>query len=67
MIACALLLPSGTLYGQDVRMTDLEKATAQAEKENKNLFIIYKGSAWNPDAYGVPERLLASDLFKKAA
>ena len=37
-------------------MADLEKAAAQAEKENKDLFIVYRGGAWNPEAYGVPER-----------
>lgn len=37
-------------------MGDLEKAAAQAEKENKDLFIVYRGGAWNPEAYGVPER-----------
>lgn len=26
-------------------MTDLEKAAAQAEKENKDLFIVYRGGA----------------------
>ena len=39
-------------------MADLEKAAAQAEKENKDLFIVYRGGAWNPEAYGVPERQL---------
>ena len=36
-------------------MADLEKAAAQAEKENKDLFIVYRGRL-ESEAYGVPER-----------
>lgn len=47
-------------------MADLEKAAAQAEKENKDLFIVYRGGAWNPEAYGVPERQLIPNLHGRA-
>lgn len=67
LFICTSLLCSLPLYGLDGWMTDMEKAKLQAAEQHKDLLIVYKGSSWNPEAYGVPECLFASDLFKKAA
>lgn len=45
LIACDLFLPSGTLYGLDDWLTDLEKANIQPERQQKHLFMLYKGSS----------------------
>lgn len=64
-ITCALFLPSGLLYGLDGWMTDLEQAKLQAVGQKKDLFIVYKGSFWNPEQYGTPESMFACDFVKK--
>ncbi|MEI3559765.1 MAG: hypothetical protein V8Q21_11480 [Akkermansia muciniphila] len=65
LIACALLLPSGTLYGLDGWMTDLEKAKIQAKEQHKDLFIVYKENSWRPEQYGTPESMFTCRAFKE--
>lgn len=62
---CALFFISGTLYGMEGWMTDLEKAKTLAAEQKKDLFIIYKGSSWRPEQYGVPERMFTCGAVKK--
>lgn len=62
---CVLFLLSGTLYGMEGWMTDLEKAKTRAAEQKKDLFIIYKGSSWHPEQYGVPESMFTCDTVKK--
>ena len=46
-------------------MTDLEKAKTRAAEQKKDLFIIYKGSSWHPEQYGVPERMFTCGTVRK--
>lgn len=66
LIACAAFLPASTLYGLDGWMTDLDKAKIQAEKQKKDLFILYKGSSWNPEQYGTPESMFTCNSVKES-
>lgn len=62
---CVLFLLSGTLHGMEGWMTDLEKAKTRAAEQKKDLFIIYKGSSWQPEQYGVPERMFTCGTVRK--
>lgn len=42
---------------------DMESATRQAAEQKKDLFIVYKGKGWNPDALGRPEKSLTLEPF----
>lgn len=65
LVACILLIPSGTLYGLDGWMTDMEQAKLRAVEQEKDLFIVYKGASWSPEQYGTPESMFTCDSVKK--
>lgn len=45
--------------------TDMAQAKQKAAEQNKDLFIAYKGSTWQPDETGRPEKIFTTDLFKQ--
>lgn len=59
LFICISFLCSVPLYGLDGWMTDIQKAQLQAVEQHKDLFIVYKGSSWNPEQYGTAESMFA--------
>lgn len=61
----SLFLAAAPSFSMEGWITDMEQARLLAGQQNKDLCIVYKGSSWHPEQYGVPERFLASRFFRE--
>lgn len=55
-----------TIFSQEW-LVNLEKATSKAEKEQKNIIMVFAGSDWCAPCIKLEKNILESDGFKKYA
>lgn len=68
ILVCVLVLShSATSFGDDVWFDNVEEAIATAQKESKDLFLLYTGSDWCPPCKKLESEVLSQEEFLSEA